>query len=83
MCDWEEFLFTCNHSVLRLKSYCHFARNDPGHQCFGVKVLRNSWQQSVPCDNCILAWQGQSHPHFAAGQHRQQEFIGGQQQRRH
>ncbi|OHE94031.1 hypothetical protein CORC01_10723 [Colletotrichum orchidophilum] len=66
MCDWEEFLFTCNHSVLRLKSYCHFARNDPSHQCFGVKVLRNSWQQSVPCDNCILAWQDQGHPHFAA-----------------
>ncbi|KXH54477.1 hypothetical protein CSAL01_00633 [Colletotrichum salicis] len=82
MCDWEEFLFTCNHSVLRLKSYCHFARNDPGHQCFGVKVLRNSWQQSVPCDNCILAWQDQGHPHFAVGQHRQEEFIGGQQQRR-
>ncbi|KAK7454204.1 hypothetical protein CaCOL14_005670 [Colletotrichum acutatum] len=83
MCDWEEFLFTCHHSVLRLKSYCHFARNDPGHQCFGVKVLRNSWQQSVPCDNCILSWQDQGHPHFAAGQHRQQEFIGGEQQRRH
>ncbi|EFQ29136.1 uncharacterized protein GLRG_04280, partial [Colletotrichum graminicola M1.001] len=53
MCDWEEFLFTCNHSIVRLKSYCHFARNDPNHQCFGVKVLRNSWRQSVPCDNCI------------------------------
>ncbi|KAF4584110.1 hypothetical protein GQ602_005483 [Ophiocordyceps camponoti-floridani] len=52
MCDWEEFLFTCNHSALRLKSFCHFARNDPFHQCYGVKVLRNSWQQGVLCDKC-------------------------------
>ncbi|KAH6609588.1 hypothetical protein Trco_002934 [Trichoderma cornu-damae] len=48
MCDWEEFLFTCNHSQVRLKSYCHFARNDPNHGCLGVKVLRNSWRQEVP-----------------------------------
>ncbi|WJG35323.1 uncharacterized protein FOBCDRAFT_223142 [Fusarium oxysporum Fo47] len=54
MCDWEEFLFACNHSTLRLKSYCHFARNDPNHQCFGVKVLRKSWRQCVPCDNCAI-----------------------------
>lgn len=66
MCDWEEFLFQCNHSTLRLKSYCHFARNDPYHQCFGVKVLRNSWRQCVPCDDCAPVWraaqmQGQQH----------------------
>ncbi|KAK1593229.1 uncharacterized protein LY79DRAFT_590063 [Colletotrichum navitas] len=67
MCDWEEFLFTCNHSIVRLKSYCHFARNDPNHQCFGVKVLRNSWRQSVPCDNCMSAWRDQKNPCFAAG----------------
>ncbi|KAL6878778.1 hypothetical protein J3F83DRAFT_723870 [Trichoderma novae-zelandiae] len=54
MCDWEEFLFTCNHSQLRLKSYCHFARNDPNHGCLGVKVLRRSWLQAVPCDDCRL-----------------------------
>ncbi|KAF4507859.1 hypothetical protein G6O67_004311 [Ophiocordyceps sinensis] len=52
MCDWEEFLFACNHSILRLKSYCHFARNDAHHQCFGVKVLRNSWRQGVLCEKC-------------------------------
>ncbi|KAH0498274.1 hypothetical protein TgHK011_005534 [Trichoderma gracile] len=54
MCDWEEFLFTCNHSQVRLKSYCHFARNDPHHGCPGVKVLRSSWRQAVPCDDCLL-----------------------------
>lgn len=53
MCDWEEFLFTCGHSALRLKSYCHYARNSPGHQCRRVKFLRSSWPQGVPCDSCV------------------------------
>lgn len=72
MCDWEEFLFLCNHSTLRLKSYCHFARNDPNHQCFGVKVLRNSWRQCVPCDDCAAAWQTvemQGQHNYQGGQH--------------
>ncbi|KAK2038100.1 hypothetical protein LZ31DRAFT_139336 [Colletotrichum somersetense] len=81
MCDWEEFLFTCNHSIVRLKSYCHFARNDPNHQCFGVKVLRNSWRQNVPCDNCISAWLAQENPGFAAGLNKE-EYVGGQSRRR-
>ncbi|KAF6816262.1 hypothetical protein CSOJ01_03111 [Colletotrichum sojae] len=81
MCDFEEFLFTCNHSIVRLKSYCHFARNDPNHQCFGVKVLRNSWQQNTPCDNCVPAWQSQQgHQHFAASFGRE-ECVGGQKRR--
>ena len=70
MCDWEEFLFTCNHSALRIKSYCHFARNDPFHQCFGVKVLRHSWQQSGACDECLAAWrtaQMQGHKNYQEG----------------
>ncbi|KAF9882052.1 hypothetical protein CkaCkLH20_00088 [Colletotrichum karsti] len=82
MCDFEEFLFTCSHSIVRLKSYCHFARNDPNHQCFSVQVLRNSWQQSTPCDNCLSAWQSpQGHQHVAAGFGRQ-EYVGGGQRRR-
>ncbi|KAF7542946.1 hypothetical protein G7Z17_g11148 [Cylindrodendrum hubeiense] len=52
MCDFEEFRFTCDHYTVRLKSYCHFARNDPNHQCFGVKTLRNSWRQSGACEDC-------------------------------
>ncbi|KAI1439224.1 hypothetical protein GGR50DRAFT_8930 [Xylaria sp. CBS 124048] len=56
MCDWEEFLFVCSHSELRLKSHCHSARNDPNHQCFGVKVLRHSWfQDGQLCDNCLAS----------------------------
>lgn len=53
MCDFEEFLFTCGHSEVRLKSHCHFARNDPYHDCFGVKVLRKSWRQDGPCEDCV------------------------------
>jgi hypothetical protein len=64
MCDFEEFIFTCNHSVFRLKSYCHYARNDPHHQCRRVKKLRNCWDQNRECDACAeerrrqaeLAW---------------------------
>ncbi|KAK3370218.1 hypothetical protein B0H63DRAFT_527955 [Podospora didyma] len=53
MCDFEEFIFTCSHSTIRLKSYCHFARNDPNHQCFGVKKLRNVWDQDYECGDCM------------------------------
>ncbi|TRX88058.1 hypothetical protein FHL15_011060 [Xylaria flabelliformis] len=54
MCDFEEFVFECQHSVIKLKSRCHFARNDPNHQCFGVKMLRESWRQDGQlCDNCL------------------------------
>ncbi|KFH44747.1 hypothetical protein ACRE_044640 [Hapsidospora chrysogenum ATCC 11550] len=52
MCDWEEFVFTCNHSAIRLKSYCHFARNNSNHACPSVKVLRKCWRQGVPCESC-------------------------------
>lgn len=53
MCDFEEFIFTCNHSVFRLKNYCHYARTHPQHHCRGVKKLRNCWDQDRPCDECI------------------------------
>jgi len=60
MCDYEEFLFDCGCSEQRLKSYCHFARNDPHHQCFGVKKLRDVWEQRRLCDACTLKhYQGQ------------------------
>ncbi|OTA96366.1 hypothetical protein M434DRAFT_116627 [Hypoxylon sp. CO27-5] len=54
MCDYDEFRFECNHSVCRLKSYCHFARNDPNHVCLGVKKLRDSWLQAGQlCEKCV------------------------------
>lgn len=53
MCDYEEFRFECGDSDVRLKSHCHFARNDPNHQCFSVKVLRKTWlQENQICDKC-------------------------------
>ncbi|KAJ9165306.1 hypothetical protein NKR19_g497 [Coniochaeta hoffmannii] len=62
MCDLEEFLFSCGHNTFRLKAYCHFARNDPNHQCFGVKQLRDSWAQGYECESCRM--------------HRQQQLQG-------
>ncbi|KIH94434.1 hypothetical protein SPBR_06300 [Sporothrix brasiliensis 5110] len=53
MCEYEEFLFNCGCSQTRLKSYCHLARNDLNHQCFGVAKLRNVWDQQVDCNSCI------------------------------
>ena len=53
MCDFEEFYFTCGHSVVKRKSYCHYSRNHPRHECISVKVLRHSWQQQTPCETCL------------------------------
>ncbi|KAJ6443257.1 UDP-glucose 6-dehydrogenase [Purpureocillium lavendulum] len=66
MCDWDEFLFACNHSVFRLKWHCHSARNDPNHRCYRVQVLRNSWRQARLCDDCIAQTRAQAQN--AAGQ---------------
>jgi hypothetical protein len=52
MCDWEEFIFGCSCSYTKRKSYCHFARNDPNHQCFGVQVLKKVWEVPEMCDKC-------------------------------
>ncbi|CZT50580.1 uncharacterized protein RSE6_11591 [Rhynchosporium secalis] len=49
MCDYECFKFTCNCETKKLLSYCHFARNDPYHQCFDVDVIRNTFMQSGLC----------------------------------
>ncbi|OWP02588.1 hypothetical protein B2J93_1892 [Marssonina coronariae] len=55
MCDYENFQFFCGHASSRLLSYCHFARTDPYHQCFGVKVVRHTWVQNVACQGCLEA----------------------------
>lgn len=60
MCDYEDFQFICGHSTARLLSYCHFARTDPYHQCFSVKVIRNTWVQSVACQACVEAMRAQA-----------------------
>jgi hypothetical protein len=54
MCDYNRFSYTCSphHDRLELLSYCHFARNDPYHQCFGVKVVKNHYMKTMPCEDC-------------------------------
>ena len=53
MCDYDEWVFRCGHSAVRLKNYCHDARNAPGHRCFFVKRLKNVWYQAKECEECI------------------------------
>ncbi|KAK3301289.1 uncharacterized protein B0H64DRAFT_370431 [Chaetomium fimeti] len=53
MCEFEEFYFTCGHSVCRLKSYCHSARNQVDHLCNQPQILRERWHQGRDCDPCV------------------------------
>ena len=56
MCDYEDFQYTkCCHIITKRLSYCHFARNDPWHQCFGVKVTKHTWTQDMYCPGCTAA----------------------------
>lgn len=55
MCDYEEFLWVCGHSVIKFKSYCHFKRNHSDERCNRVKMLKSVWNQEVLCENCINA----------------------------
>jgi len=67
MCDWDEFQFVCSHKKYKLLSYCHFARTDPYHQCFGVKVIKNTWIQNVACDPCLEAMRVAAEKNAAQG----------------
>ncbi|KAE9378340.1 hypothetical protein N431DRAFT_176274 [Stipitochalara longipes BDJ] len=71
MCDWEEFQFVCGHNSSRLLSYCHFARTDPYHQCFGVKVIKHTWVQNVACQPCLDAMRTAARKRAARGGERQ------------
>ncbi|KAF2277341.1 uncharacterized protein EI97DRAFT_361309, partial [Westerdykella ornata] len=43
----------CGHEDHRLIQYCHFARNDPLHQCFGAWNIKREWEQrEVECSQC-------------------------------
>ncbi|KAL2354040.1 hypothetical protein BJ546DRAFT_92182 [Cryomyces antarcticus] len=50
MCQYEAIHFKCSHTGRRLIKYCHFARNDQNHQCFGVWSIKRQWSQ--PQENC-------------------------------
>ncbi len=54
MCYFELVTYQCRHQVHRRCSYCHFARNDENHSCFGVKVLKRDLQvYGEDCDGCV------------------------------
>jgi hypothetical protein len=63
MCYYEKITFvTCGHQEKRLTQYCHFARNDPGHQCFGAWRWSREWEQfDTKCGRCT-----QSDQHYIA-----------------
>ncbi|KAF1919947.1 hypothetical protein BDU57DRAFT_441629 [Ampelomyces quisqualis] len=59
MCFYERITFTvCGHDEKRLIRHCHFARNDPGHQCFGAWRYDREWTQGgSKCSSCVQAEQ--------------------------
>ena len=64
MCFYEKIKFPCGHAEHRLMQHCHFARNDPGHQCFGAWNIRRTWdQQETNCTNCVRQSQYNSSVH--------------------
>ncbi|KAL2017637.1 hypothetical protein VTK56DRAFT_1905 [Thermocarpiscus australiensis] len=66
MCDFEEFIFTCGHAFIRLKNYCHYARNHPQHHCRRVKKLRNCWLQPDECERCQEARRRQQEAYYTS-----------------
>ncbi|KAF2473569.1 uncharacterized protein BDR25DRAFT_165268, partial [Lindgomyces ingoldianus] len=43
----------CGHEEKRVTSHCHFARNDPLHQCFGVWTMKREWWvRERMCKDC-------------------------------
>jgi hypothetical protein len=81
MCEYEEFAFTCdpNHSVIKLKCYCHFARNSAAHHCFGVKILRIIWEQGRPCDSCMPPTRALTHSEQMQEAYRTEERLAAAQ----
>lgn len=54
MCQYEELTFRCGHKVLRVCKYCHFARNDPLHQCMGSwSIKRRTTIPGEDCPTCV------------------------------
>ena len=50
MCQYEGITYACTHSKLRIWKHCHFARNDPNHQCFGAWTIEREIE--LPKENC-------------------------------
>lgn len=71
MCEIEIFTMACSHEFTKLLSYCHFARNDPLHQCFGPKTVKNRWAQRAICGSCAEARDKAARARLAAQQGQQ------------
>jgi hypothetical protein len=52
MCEWTERIYVCGHVYYNLRAYCHFARTDPLKQCFGPRVLRETFTEETVCGAC-------------------------------
>ncbi|RMZ35454.1 hypothetical protein D0859_00401 [Hortaea werneckii] len=54
MCQYEVIHFHCGHAGRRLIKHCHFARNDPNHQCFGAWSIKREWiSANQSCQTCV------------------------------
>ncbi|KXL47419.1 hypothetical protein M433DRAFT_434063 [Acidomyces richmondensis BFW] len=50
---YEVIHFNCGHAGRRLIKHCHFARNDPNHQCFGAWSIKREWiSANQVCQAC-------------------------------
>ncbi|KAF1846554.1 uncharacterized protein K460DRAFT_367308 [Cucurbitaria berberidis CBS 394.84] len=57
MCYYERInCGKCRITEHRLIQHCHFARNDPGHQCFGAWNIKR--ERTHDCDSCIEGKRG-------------------------
>ncbi|KAJ9626543.1 hypothetical protein H2203_004176 [Taxawa tesnikishii (nom. ined.)] len=53
MCKYEIVYFACGCGMKRLVEYCHFARNDINHQCFGAWGIKREWRNEYEyCEPC-------------------------------
>ncbi|KAL2353093.1 hypothetical protein BJ546DRAFT_127192 [Cryomyces antarcticus] len=56
MCQYEAITFRCGHTMRRLIKYCHYARNDPNHECLGAwSVARSFTMPNDDCPPCVSA----------------------------
>jgi hypothetical protein len=55
MCQFEKLTFRCGHESTRRIKHCHFARNDPLHQCFGAWVVKREASIDEFCSDCAAA----------------------------
>ena len=43
MCNFERHLFRCRHFYTVKRGWCHHARHDSNHICFGVQIMKGAF----------------------------------------